>query len=407
VLQADEDAIFELGLDIRAFKALAILGGTGAEEFTIQLKNMEQAAGANNLAFEKMLDTTANQFNLFKNQLNVELQKAGEQLLPALTDAIKIATFAFKEGIEPLGSWVKELQNIGEKIRPFTVFGLIFSKIAEKEKEAAKEAQDLAIEIGRLGEEIRELLGEGPQEIAEAFKNAEKPAKTLATETFNTAKFAKEIAAFENMLLDDLNQIVPLTQEMSFWELMALTNATGVTAETEKSVSSMDRLAISARNFSNAIAEAQQNQAGFVSLLNQALDIIDQISSGGGGLFGTIVGGAIGFVTGGPAGAFAGAQAGGQIGSRIFGKHGFDFTVPGNDTGMDDKRVTMNVRGGERLIAVPPGGGQVQNSSGNTFNLSFPSITKLDEFEIRTKIIPIMNQLAQRREVQILATGMV
>ena len=87
-LSQNEDAIFSLGLDMRAFKALAVLGGTGAEEFAEQIDNMADAEGAAKEAFEKMNETMENQWQILKNNLNKAFIEFGETTLPAVNKVL-------------------------------------------------------------------------------------------------------------------------------------------------------------------------------------------------------------------------------------------------------------------------------------------------------------------------------
>lgn len=116
-LLANKDAIFELGLDMRAFKGLAVLGGTGAEEFARQIENMTTRTGAQNTAFEKMNQTATSQWQIFKNQFNVALQATGEVILPVATGALVV----FNDTLE-------ETKKVSEDIPFMTRFNIAMGK---------------------------------------------------------------------------------------------------------------------------------------------------------------------------------------------------------------------------------------------------------------------------------------
>jgi len=103
-LQKDQNAIFDLGLDMRAFKSLAILGGKSAKEFADQINEMKNTTDATETAFQKMNKTTDAQWKLFKNQLNVSVQKLGSVILP-------IATSALMSFNQQSGNAVEKLRN--------------------------------------------------------------------------------------------------------------------------------------------------------------------------------------------------------------------------------------------------------------------------------------------------------
>ena len=73
----------------RAARAAFVLAGGGADAFAEKLEELEQAAGATDEAFEKVLDTTANRGTLLRSQL-------GRIFQPAIDDLIRYG-LAFAE----------------------------------------------------------------------------------------------------------------------------------------------------------------------------------------------------------------------------------------------------------------------------------------------------------------------
>ncbi len=153
LLSSGSDISLPLAADIWAAQPISAI----AAEFTKQLDIMTERMGAAKLATEKMTDTVDSQWQLFKNQFNKTLQDLGGNILPAVTEGFKaINDFDFS-GMATLN---KEFQEL------------------------AKNAQDTAIELGRIGEAFREEFGEGgkakpppsidPLVLTEAEKRLEK-----------------------------------------------------------------------------------------------------------------------------------------------------------------------------------------------------------------------------------------
>jgi len=121
----NQNAIFDLGLDIRAFRALSILGGTGAKEFGKRLEAMGERAGATETAFKKMNKTTDSQFKLFKNKFNAVLINLGDVILPAVNTGLDLflsseninATNTMSLGMEAIATKMKNIADSAGKSR--------------------------------------------------------------------------------------------------------------------------------------------------------------------------------------------------------------------------------------------------------------------------------------------------
>lgn len=353
LLDANENLIFELGLDMRAFKALAVLGGTGAKEFAKQLVIMETRAGAMATAQQKMTDISSAQFTLFKNKLNVVLQEFGSVILPVATSALETFNQTFTEtgkavaGGIPLGTAL----NVGMAQAVANMLGF---------KTATEEAAEVMDDAKERADRMFEAMGVGKAAAAAAVKAKAEEAALLAASDERKKKF-DEIAAIRNGILENARKelVVEKVRFNLIAEGLIVDNNRGIKArkladaqkglfrvqqdvrnnhkiitselelqntQLDLSVSKMDRLALSAANFSKQIMLAQQSQAAFVGLLNQALSIVEGGAGGRGigGILGTIagIGLAIAFPAAGVpllASITAGASAGGQIGGRIGG----------------------------------------------------------------------------------------
>jgi TP901 family phage tail tape measure protein len=111
-LEKDQDAVFSLGLDVRAFRALAILGGTGAEEFATQIDNMAVKAGAADMAFGRMADTVKNKWNVAVNKFNKTIIETGSVGLPILTKAIEAFTARLEHPFSLMPQYDKALKDM-------------------------------------------------------------------------------------------------------------------------------------------------------------------------------------------------------------------------------------------------------------------------------------------------------
>lgn len=181
----------------------------------------------------------------------------------------------------------------------------------------------------------------------------------------------------------------------------------GIVTEAETVNLIQPALTTDAQRWAQQLAFAKAQMEGVTFWANQALMVmrtITELSRGKvGGFLGGVIGGIVGFATGGgPFGALAGFQAGAGIGGQLGFQGGGSFTVPG--TGGGDRPFLMNLTPGERVDVTPRN--QITNNKfgGNTFNLSFPGITRIDEFELRTNIIPMMNNLVQRGQSRLTAS---
>lgn len=111
----DEEAIFALGLDLRAFRALAILGGKGADEFADQILQMKDRADAARVAFEKINKTVEAQSQILKNKLNVDLQELGRVILPVVVKGFDALLFAISPVNSMLNIYDEAVKNANER----------------------------------------------------------------------------------------------------------------------------------------------------------------------------------------------------------------------------------------------------------------------------------------------------
>jgi len=85
--------------EIRAFRAAAVIAGTGADNYARSLNNLKNSAGATDQALSKIMSGTGKQWQLVKNQLNASMIELGQRILPAVKTAVEFVA----DGFEALG----------------------------------------------------------------------------------------------------------------------------------------------------------------------------------------------------------------------------------------------------------------------------------------------------------------
>lgn len=338
-LSKDKDAIFDLGLDMRAFKALAILGGNSAEAFAKQITAMGDAAGATEIAFQKMNSTASNQFQLFKNQLSGVMQKIGQAILPGITAALKdVNTVAGKRGF--LG--------VLELMRDPLQFFLQKTVIQTNATIAAFEAQK------KLNEAIKSTPLKPPGGATPVA--AAKTELDIIKETGNVRK--KNFATIE------------VGQQMQILGLKKL----NIGSQTQILLS--DRLVSSVFEIANGLGQALLNTES----LGEALKgVLRQLASK---TLSALILGGVSSIFG---GSFLAPLR------EVFGFAGGGRPPVGSD-------VIVGENGPEIFRADRPGtiipNNQITNNA-PVFNISITTQT-IDEFFVNTKLIPILQRTADR-----------
>jgi len=85
--------------EIRAFRAAAVIAGTGADNYARSLDNLRNSAGATDQAMAKIMGGIGKQWQLQKNRLNAAMIELGLRILPGVKDAVKFLA----DGFEALG----------------------------------------------------------------------------------------------------------------------------------------------------------------------------------------------------------------------------------------------------------------------------------------------------------------
>jgi TP901 family phage tail tape measure protein len=98
----DEVAMEALTGNVRAFRAVAVLAGKGAGNFSDILGDMGDKLGSTDEAFAKNADTIQNFIQLARNELNATLIETGQDLLPELKQALEDVKASLVENREEI-----------------------------------------------------------------------------------------------------------------------------------------------------------------------------------------------------------------------------------------------------------------------------------------------------------------
>lgn len=132
----DKQALADLFGSVEAANAIFTLASEeGGAAFNNILNEMTTGSGNLNTAFQKQNETTTNQYNLLKNNLNVAMMDLGVKILPPLIEAIKILPYWLEVIAEWWDEWTTALSKVFIWVDK-VVKGL--ESIIQKGKEAAK-----------------------------------------------------------------------------------------------------------------------------------------------------------------------------------------------------------------------------------------------------------------------------
>lgn len=171
--------------EVRAFRAAAVIAGTGADAYAKSLDNLRSSAGATDQAFAKIMEDVKKQYELQKNRLNVAFTELGYKILPAVKDGLRIVGDAF----EALGlageTEAKRLQ------REWELLG-----------DTIKSVGDIAARSAAMQSALTTLLAPGKSPM-ETLKAVEEVTNFLRAFPLISAR-AKEIQAQQNISAGEL-----------------------------------------------------------------------------------------------------------------------------------------------------------------------------------------------------------
>lgn len=305
--------------------------------------------------------------------------------------------------------------RVGKKPEPPSIAELFSGPLTGKGlTQFNKVMRDASIESIKLSQEMRVLNGEtrnveaGTISLASSILNLNKP---LTEEELLLFKLNKQLVQVNErfrklrleadalkVIADTKTPLEKFNNEMQ--RLKELVNSTAISWEvyrraSEKALSTLisadpllntlrsgvDKLGDSmldafrsgesvGRAFKNMLGEISQELAKMIFKLGVIEPLIraafgQQASSGGSGIFGTILSSIAGAFTGGSSLASVGGfgAGGGGLSASIFGAHGFDGIVKGSG-GTDSQSFNVNATPGERLTIQTPA--QQKSKSGTT-----------------------------------------
>lgn len=343
----DQDAIFSLGVDLRAFRALSILGGKGAEEFSDQLLQMKDRANAAEVAMEKINKTMEAQAQILKNKLNVDLQEIGRVILPVVVKGFDALLFAISPVNSMLNIYDEAVKNANKSTTEANKQNRDFLDILNGTTKAVKELMDVVLPDApnvpfiNVPNEEMELLLPPIEEVISGLGEAE----TLSE------KWAKNQAALA-LTIPELPKNIKIVNK----EMEAASRAAGT--------------------FSQNLARALISGKGLEKSLLSAAISLGLSFIPGGSLFGGLFG-------------HGGTAPGGFVPS-IVGEGGGAPEIVQSASPIKVTPLTTN-----------------NNKFNNNFTLVFPAVRELDEFELATNVIPKINALIQGGESRLSASEIV
>lgn len=361
----DEDAIFQLGLDLRAFRALSILGGTGAEEFAIQLIEMSKAAGAAEVAFDKMDKAALNVTQRFKNNFGIIIKEIGDVILPSFNFVMGGAIMQLQlwrgeipGAVRETDAFKKSFVELNDAVEIFGS-GVAFDKVAEKGKKFKEEVSaPILRDALDLSAEYEEILINEEMIIPIALQRLSAEDQIL--------KDLKE----ENELIDKNAKIITTrlapgsetyTANVSLLKLELLESI----AATQKLEKETEDASKEATKLERATGQMTQN---IVRGLAAGRDLGDVLKSAAIQL-------GLSFLPGGS--LFTGFFA-----------HGTSF-APGGLAVVGER--------GPEIVNLPRGSQVIPNNEINntsTINIILP-VASFDEFTVRTKVIPALRDAVE------------
>jgi len=368
----DKEAIFALGLDLRAFRALAVLGGKGAEEFARQLLEMNDVLDASQVAFDKMNKTAAAQAQILKNKLNLEWQAFGRNILPPavfVMKALSIAISPVNSMLEIQEARMRELTKATSSATPVLggwATAMFFA--AKAQAEFLKNKKDLEDHVKTIGE----LRVGALKDLADArAANLREEEKGLVFEDIPAPPMEE--------VIDGLGEAKTITEK--WLELQESLNM-----KIGEAPPFIERITVEqqrALNLTRQLANAFGQAVAFSDdLLESVKDIAKQLA----------VRAFVAFITSG-AGGFA---------QQFFGFAHGTSSAPGGPALVGER--------GPEIVNLPRGSQVIPNnqisnfSTNNSFTLVFPNIGVIDEFELRSNIIPKINELVQNKSIRLTAS---
>lgn len=394
----DEDAIFALGLDLRAFRALAVLGGKGADEFVRQLGEMALAAGAAEVAFGKINKTAEAQSQLLKNRLNVDWLEFGNAVLPVVVFAFDALLFAMSPVSSMLDTYDKAIADAKKRTDDIVpTLGGFATAMLNAAQAQAKFFKAKAGESSTKDEPFTLLQARREQDIEalEARLKIREVSETDLTLTLQALGVTREtfelqqdliLLAQNKVLLEQasntiittrlkkVNEIFDLEVQARINAINAAEAADDLAKQQEKVADSQQRSAIAAGRFSQNLARALVSGQGLEkSLLSAAISLGLSFLPGGsvfGGFFG-----------------HGGIAPGGFVPS-IIGEGGGAPEIVQSESPIRVTPLTTNNNNRQNISVV----------------LNLPNVGTIDKFELRNVIIPLITEEIERGTSELTAT---
>jgi hypothetical protein len=111
----NEDALAKLVPDVRGFRAIAVLAGSGADTFSKTLDDMTNKTGAADEAFQKNVDTLNNDWILAWNNMNASVIEGAQTNMPAMQKAVEGLTKDLQDNSPEVTDAAKNFSDLSAK----------------------------------------------------------------------------------------------------------------------------------------------------------------------------------------------------------------------------------------------------------------------------------------------------
>jgi len=266
--------------EIRAFRAAAVIAGTGADNYARSLDNLRNSAGATDQAMAKIMGGIGKQWQLQKNRLNAAMIELGQRILPGVKDAVKFLA----DGFEALGltgeTEARRLQ------REWQFVGTTITSVSDIAARAAAMQKALSMLLApgqdtlKVFEEVKDFFTAFPV-MSERAKQIQEQRTVLAgelvealtseldylkkiTEATNAAQLqdkqrlvsARELAGYQEQILALQRQARAVGDEVSYQKLAEISEK--LTASQQQwTQAKRESLLLDSKNVVNQITMAQ------------------------------------------------------------------------------------------------------------------------------------------------------
>jgi len=284
--------------EIRAFRAAAVIAGTGADNYARSLNNLKNSAGATDQALSKIMSGTGKQWQLVKNQLNASMIELGQRILPAVKTAVEFVA----DGFEALGltgetearrlqrEWQfvgKTIASVGDITARATAMQKALSMLMAPGQDTLKvyeEVRDFFTAFPVLSERAKQIQDQrtiSAGELVEALMAESEYLKEIA-EASNATQLqdkqrlvtARELASYQQQILVMQRQAKTVGDEATYKKLAEIADKLRASQE-QWTDAKRESLLLDNKSIANQITMAQAAAAAEASQKELKVDLAD------------------------------------------------------------------------------------------------------------------------------------